>query len=197
MGFFDRLFGRNKGSKPAQQPEPRPVPVTEPVITGLALYEKVVDLITVSGELRADLKSKLKEAFEHPASFYDDMNEFILSERGLTYPEDSSKTPKFVLIDTLIEYHEMAEVDWKECEEEIRFSLTTIISAMEYNLEFTLEDRYEGSHTYEVLEQIDRLELQPGGYALAILDIQSDCYVFTVVPLNKRDEVVSLFDQLK
>jgi len=55
-----------------------------------------------------------------------------LSERGLTFPDKANLTAKFVLVDTLIDNDQMAEVDWKEDEEEIRFAINCILNAKDY-----------------------------------------------------------------
>ena len=95
MGFLSNIFGRKQNDK--SNPD-------------LATYEEVVDRIVISDTLKHDLKVKLKQAFVDPKSFYDDHNDFMLSERVLTYPKDTLLTPKFVLIDTLQDHGQMAEV---------------------------------------------------------------------------------------
>ena len=72
----------------------------------------------VSESLKTELNTKLKQAFENPESFYNETNDFILSERGLTYPQNVSLTSKFVLVDTLIANDHMTEVDWKSSEKD-------------------------------------------------------------------------------
>jgi hypothetical protein len=105
MGFLSKLLGQKQAA--TKRPN-------------FEFYERVVDYTVVSDSLRDDLKIKLKQAFEDPKSFYDHHNEFKLSDRGLTYPKDTLLTPKFVLVDTLQDNGQMAEVDWKEEESEIR-----------------------------------------------------------------------------
>lgn len=182
MGILSNFFGQKQNGKPGPN---------------LALYEKVVNHIVVSDTLKKDVKTRLRQAFEDPESFYDDNNDYILSERGLTYPKDALSTPKFVLIDSLQDNGEMAEVDWKEEESEIRIFLNEI--KMAKNLDFTIseDDLYEGYDTGEILKLINDKELQTQGYSIELLDINSDSYVFTVVPLCDRQEVKMLFEKLK
>lgn len=161
------------------------------------VYEKVVDIIVVSEYLKDTLKLKLKQAFEKPKSFYDDNNKFILSERGLTCPKDILLTPKFVLIDTMIDNGQMAEVDWKEDEQEIRLELVQIIKAKNYDLEFSGENSYDNTDTFNIIESIKQKELRPLGYSLEILDINSDSYVFTIVPLDKQKAVEAMFSKMR
>ena len=190
MGFLSKLFGKeqNDKSKPENQ---------KPAIADITFYEKVIDRIAVSDELKNDLKRALKQAFEDPKSFYDDNNEFILSDRGLKYPKDTLLTAKFVLIDTLQDNGQMAEVDWKEEESEIRIAVNEILKAKEYDFALSYDDLYEDKDTDEIIQLIDQKELKPNGYSLALLDINSDSYVFTIVPLNEKNEVAEMFAILK
>ena len=162
----------------------------------LAFYEKLIDLIVVSPTLQETLQINLKKAFEDPKSFYDDHNEFILSERGLTYPSDLSQTPKFVLIDLLEENGEMTEIDWKERESEIRLYLNQIRVAKKYNFSLVDDDLYTGFKTDKILRLIDEKELSPQGYSIAELDIGSDSHPLTIVPLEIVKEVKLMFQEL-
>lgn len=197
MGLFSKLFGQkeNKAKELLKKDNAKPIAVS--IKPNFEFFEKVVDNIVVSETLQKDLKIKLKRAFENPKSFYDDNNEFILSERGLTFPQDTLLTPKFVFVDTLQENEQMAEVDWKEEEEEIRFAINAIIKAKNYNIKLSDGTKYDDNDTFEIIELIDKEELNPLGYSLQILDIDSDSYVFTIVPLEKQQEVETMFAILK
>ena len=118
MGFFSKIFGQKTIDKN------EPVQLNTP--TDLQHYLEITEFVVVSEALKNELKQQLKQAFENPKSFYDSDNEFILSERGLTFPANANLTAKFVLVDTLIDNDQMAEVDWKEDEEEIRFAINRI-----------------------------------------------------------------------
>lgn len=182
MGFLSNIFGQKHNDKPNAD---------------LAFYEEVVDHIVISDALKNDLKVKLKQAFEDPKSFYDENNDFILSERGLSYPKDALLTPKFVLIDTLQDNGQMAEVDWKEEESEIRIFLNEIRMAKNYDFILSDDDLYEGHDTGEIIKLIDEKELKTKGYSIELLDINSDSYVFTIVPLNNKQEVKKMFEKLR
>lgn len=194
MGFFSNLFGQRSRDK--TKPSTSDKSLTNNPKTDFALYEETVDHIVVSESLQSDLKLKLKQAFEDPRSFYDDDNEFILSERGLTYPDDVALTPKFVLIDTMEDEDQIAEVDWKEDEDEIRFAINRIMKAKNYA---TISDelKYAVLDTLEIIKKINHDELKPMGHSLEILDINSDSYVFTIIPIDKHRDVSELFLKLK
>lgn len=181
MGFFSNIFGRKQIDK---------------FIPDLAFYENVVDHIVISETLKSDLKANLKKAFEDPKSFYDHNNEFILY-RGLTYPQDTLLTAKFVLIDILEVNAQMAEVDWKEDESEIRLSLNEIRGSKNYDFTLSENDLYEGYSTGEIIKLIDEKELNIQGYSIEVLDINADSYVLTIVPLNNKQEVKLMFEKLK
>ena len=181
MGFLSSIFGQKKNEK---------------LNPDLAFYEKVVSRIVISEALKSNLKTELKQAFEDPKSFYDYNEEFTFSERGLTYPKDALLTPKFVLIDTLQDNGEMAEVDWKEEECEVRTFLNEIRKAKNYDFKISHDDLYEGHDTGEIITLIDEKELKSQGYSIVLLDINSDSYVFTVVPLSDKKEVTMMFEKL-
>lgn len=99
MGLFAKLLGRkNKDIAVADNTKS----VLQRTVPNLELYTQLVNNIVVSETLKSQLRTNLKLAFENPKVFYDEHNAFILSERGLTFPDDTLLTPKFVLIDTLI-----------------------------------------------------------------------------------------------
>jgi uncharacterized protein involved in tolerance to divalent cations len=188
MGFFSNLFGHKSEAKNHSilgQSKP-----------DFELYEKVIDSIVETEILNTDLKTKIKQSIEDPKSFYNYKNDFILSERGLTYPKDKSLTSKFVLVDSLIEARQMTEVDWKEDEEEVRLWINEIAKTKDFKLNLSTEKKY-GNETLEVIQSIDKYELRPLSYAIEILDIDSDSYVFTIIPLDRQNEVQQLFAKLK
>lgn len=68
-----------------------------------------------------------------------------------------------------------AYIDWKEETEEITSSLQEAIDNLGYPLKVEEIDVEDDDDTYEVLKKIHRY-LNKKGYALAILDTDSDCY---------------------
>lgn len=163
----------------------------------LELYEKLVDAIAVSAEVQIRLKTALKEAFENPRSFYDEDEKYVLAWRGLTFSRHAHLTQKFVLIDKLIEANQMAEVDWKEDEEEVRDWINKILETKKYDFKLSGEIKYEDEETFEMLNLINDDELKTNGFCLEILDIDSDGYVFTIVPLDQKKLVAEMFARLK
>ena len=181
MGLLSNIFGKKQNDK------------TKP---DLVFYEKIIELIVVSDTLKDTLKTNLKQVFENPKSFYGDNDEFILSDRGLTYTNDSLQTSKFVLIDIMRDNDEMTEIDWKESESEIRVYMNEIITAKNYDFAITYDDLYEGLDTDKILKLINEQELEPQGYSIVILDIGSDSYIFTIVPSKDKKEVKEMFEKL-
>ncbi|MHC5310366.1 DUF6630 family protein [Myroides sp. LJL116] len=195
MGIFSKFFGIAKTSKSETTLNDKSTPVESKI--NVEFYQKLIDTIVTSESLKNELKIKIQQAFKNPKSFYDEDDEFILSERGLTFCEDDSLTPKFVLVDTLKDNDQMAEVDWKEDEHEIRFVLNKIIKAKGYNFKLSEDLSYQNNQTFEIIELINEKELKPIGFSLEILDIDSDSYVFTVIPSENQKEVQWMFDTLK
>lgn len=169
-----------------------------PVLPPIELYENIVNSLVTSELLKNELTIKIKRAYEDPQSFYDTSGKYILSERGLVYSKKDSTTPKFVLIDTLIDNDQMIEVDWKEAEEDIRYGLNKIIESKGYNFQLSEDNLYdEDEETFEIIYSISDEELQPLGYSIEMIDINSDSYVLTVVPLNIHKQVKNLFEKIK
>jgi hypothetical protein len=189
MSLLSDLFNFDRKPK-------APAESAAPARPGIEVYHAVIDLITVSNELKAQLSSDVQRAFEAPQSFYQE-DEYTLAERGLRFPKDGPLTPKFVLIDTLINHGQMAEVDWKASEEDLRFALNEILAAKGFPLDLPAAEQYDDPDTFSVFESIEAEELQPRGYCLAFLDIDSDSYVFTVVPLVQQPQVEELLAKLK
>jgi hypothetical protein len=187
MGFFSSFFGRRErqSSDTARQPTAE-----------LPAYNQLINSIVSPENLQSKLLTDVTRAFEAPQSFYE-ATEYVLAQRGLTYPQDAALTPKFVFIDTLIDHQQMAEVDWKEAEDEIRAQIRQIMAAKQFPISIASEEQYENKPTHEIIELIDEQELTPIGYSLQVLDIHSDSYVFTIVPLSQAEEIAALFAQLK
>lgn len=197
MGFFSKLFGQQTTDKPKSKSEsvqPLPVKTTK---LNLEYYKGVIDTIVTSEGLKDDLNIKLKQAFENPKSFYNETNDFILSERGLTYPQNAAVTSKFVLVDTLIANDHMTEVDWKSSETEVRAAINHVLTGKNYSLSIPISNIFNKNDTFETIQAIDAEELRPAQYSLQILDIDSDSYVFTIVPLDKEQEVIEMFEKLR
>ncbi len=196
MGFFSKLFGNKQKNEVETNGIIKPALSTHSITPDLLTYENVVDNIAISKELQTEVKTMIKQAFQNPKSFYDESNEFILSDRGLTYPKDSNLTPKFVFVDKMISAGQMTEVDWKEEEEEIRLEITKIAEKKGYHLPLSAKIKYT-EDTSQTLLSINDKELEPMGYCLQIFDINSDSYVFTIVPLNKKQLITNMFNKLK
>jgi hypothetical protein len=163
----------------------------------LKLYMELIESIAVSEKLQADLKLALEEAFENPQSFYDQDGEYLLAWRGLNFSESSRLTPKFVLTDKMIEANQMAEIDWKEDEAEIRPIINQILRAKNFDFNISVEMKYENEDTFKILDLINGNELKANGYSLKCLDIDSDSYVFTVVTADQEKRVTEMFEKLK
>jgi hypothetical protein len=197
MSFLSRLFGQKQDSSARPQSGIQQQQALKTTRPDFEFYQKVVDVVVVYEALKNDLNTKLKQAFENPKSFYNEANDFILSERGLTYPQDALLTPKFVFVDTLQDNNQMTEVDWKSPEIEVRGALNRVLKGKNYEFAITNEKLYNKNDTFETLQLIDSNELKPAGYSLQILDIGSDSYVCTIVPLDKAQEVNAMFGKMR
>lgn len=57
--------------------------------------------------------------------------------------------------------------------------------------------KYADLDISEIIKKINDDELKPMGHSLEILDINSDSYVFTIIPIDKHLDVSELFLKLK
>ena len=168
------------------------------VAHSIELYEDIINSIAVSETLKNELKIKIKQAFENPEVFYNTKGKYILSERGIKYSDEGKFTPKFVLIDTLIDNDQMIEVDWEEAEEDVRYGLNKIIESKGYKFQISEDNLYdEDDETHEIIYSIDDEELQPLGYCIEMINIDSDSHILTIVPLSIQQKVKELLKKLE
>ncbi|MGW5740150.1 DUF6630 family protein [Amycolatopsis sp. NPDC003861] len=127
------------------------------------------------------------------AAAHDDQEAFLqahaerLDERGIDEPFDL--LPWIALVDALTDQGLLAEVDWKEAPEEITGRLRGLRSAP------VADDGWTPAGnelpTYDFLEEAGT-RLHRAGTALAVLDIESDCYPLVLLPADRGAELVRL-----
>ncbi|VVJ17999.1 Uncharacterised protein [Amycolatopsis camponoti] len=111
-----------------------------------------------------------------------------LDDRGIDEPFPG--LPWIALVDALADHGLLAEVDWKEASGEIAARLRELRSAPRTDELWTSLGESD-LPTYEFLEAAgDRLA--GTGTALAVLDIESDCYPLVLVPSARADDLVAL-----
>ncbi|WP_063775738.1 DUF6630 family protein [Streptomyces odonnellii] len=114
-----------------------------------------------------------------------------LDERGIDEPVDDLAW--IALVDALTARGLLAEVDWKESGEEIRRQVRALESRPATD-PWSLSgeaDRAEELDTYAFLTRYGALHLDVGT-ALAVLDIESDCYPLVLLPAARAAELTSL-----
>ncbi|NUT92854.1 MAG: hypothetical protein HOY78_12615 [Saccharothrix sp.] len=111
-----------------------------------------------------------------------------LDERGIDEPVE--ELAWIALVDALADHGLLAEVDWKESPDEIAGQLRALRSAPEAEELWTSLARGE-SETHEFLEAAGE-RLHGTGTALAVLDIESDCYPLVLLPAERADDLVAL-----
>ncbi|MGW2183072.1 DUF6630 family protein [Streptomyces sp. NPDC001732] len=95
------------------------------------------------------------------------------------------------LVDALHDHQLLAEFDWKEDSEEIRAQLTTLASRPSVD-PWTLFEADETSlPTHEFLTACGR-HYREVGAALAVLDIESDCYPVVCLRAEQAEELTAL-----
>lgn len=95
------------------------------------------------------------------------------------------------LVDALHERKLLAEFDWKEDADEIRFGLQGLASRPSVDPWALFDDAESELTTHDFLEACGR-HYREVGAALVVLDIESDCYPVAGLRAGRVDELVSL-----
>lgn len=111
-----------------------------------------------------------------------------LDDRGIDEPFPGLAW--IALVDALADHGLLAEVDWKEAPDEIAAQLRALRSAPRADELWTSPAESE-LPTYEFLELAGN-RLHGTGTALAVLDIESDCYPLVLLPAARAGDVVAL-----
>ncbi|MGW4489782.1 DUF6630 family protein [Amycolatopsis sp. NPDC004368] len=111
-----------------------------------------------------------------------------LGQRGIDEPFDG--LPWIALVDALDDHGLLTEIDWKESPDDITAGLRNLRSAPQSDkLWATLAE--SELPTYEFLEEAGE-QLHALNTALAVLDIESDCYPLVLLPTNRGDDLLEL-----
>ncbi|MEU0697151.1 DUF6630 family protein [Streptomyces niveus] len=112
-----------------------------------------------------------------------------LDDRGIDEPFPGLAW--IALVDALHERKLLAEFDWKESAEEIRFGLRGLASRPSVD-PWTLFEGGESELTTHDFLEVCGLHYREVGAALVVLDIESDCYPVAGLRADRVDELVSL-----
>ncbi|MFF2008524.1 hypothetical protein ACFVWY_05535 [Streptomyces sp. NPDC058195] len=112
-----------------------------------------------------------------------------LEERSVYEPVP--ELPRIALVDALYAHGLLAEFDWKEHPEEIRAQLRLLGSAPTADPWVLFEDGDLRLATYDFLEVCGR-RYRDVGAALAVIDLESDCYPVVCLRAARAAELTSL-----
>jgi hypothetical protein len=112
-----------------------------------------------------------------------------LGERGIHEPV--AELAWIALVDALFEHGLLAEFDWKEDPQEIRAQLGTLASRPAIDPWVLLEAGEMSLPTHEFLMACGR-HYRDVGAALAVLDIESDCYPVVCLRAAQVGELTTL-----
>jgi len=147
-------------------------------------------LIAVATLLAPDVpqvRDRAAAAHDDPAAY---LREHIdrLDERGIDEP--FAGLAWIALVDALTDHELLAEVDWKEAPDEIAGRLRVLRSAPPADEIWTSLAEAE-LPTFEFLELAGK-RLAGVGTALAVLDIESDCYPLVLLPSARAGDLPGL-----
>ncbi|MCE7010166.1 hypothetical protein LWC34_46295 [Kibdelosporangium philippinense] len=131
-----------------------------------------------------DVADRVVHAYTDPDSYLR-AHADQLDNRGIDEP--IPELAWIALVDALADHGLLAEVDWKESADEIVAQLRGLRSSSAAVDRITITDL----DTYEFLALAGD-QLRAAGTALAVLDIESDCYPLVLLPAERATELVSL-----
>jgi hypothetical protein len=141
-------------------------------------------LVAVAALLAPDVP----EVAGRTAAAHDDPGAYLvahadrLDERGIDEP--IPELAWIALVDALADHDLLAEVDWKEAADEIVGRLRALRSAPP-------DEAWSDLPTHEFLVWAGN-QLAAAGTALAVLDIESDCYPLVLLPAGRAGELERL-----
>lgn len=152
----------------------------------LSVRDALIAIATLLAPDAPDVASRAADAHTDPEAFLRTHAD-RLDERGIDEP--LPELAWIALVDALTDHDLLAEVDWKEAAEDIIDQLRELRSSPQ---DWTwAADCDTDLPTYDFL-QLAGTKLRDAGTALAVLDIESDCYPLVLLPAARADELVTL-----
>ncbi|WNV86283.1 DUF6630 family protein [Umezawaea sp. Da 62-37] len=145
--------------------------------------------------LAALLAPGLPDVADRVTSAHDDPGGYLrthadrLDDRGVDEPIPNLAW--IALVDALTDHGLLAEVDWKEEPEEVTARLRALRSTPDASAWTWLDGTDTEIPTYDFLELAGD-GLHAAGTALAVLDIESDCYPLVLLPSTQGPDLVDL-----
>jgi hypothetical protein len=165
----------------------------------IALAKKIVG--NGNDEVIVKLEKKFLRYFDDPNTVFQD-GEYVyetnreLDEniyRGFS-DEDPNQTYFFIMLDTLINSNFISEADWKVEFEDFDHFLKRIIRTKGYNIQSPVQDLTELFSGELIFTAQEKFKVTD--YRLLLIDIESDCYVYTVIPKEEIDEIQAGFSKI-
>ncbi|MEU2673992.1 DUF6630 family protein [Streptomyces sp. NPDC007164] len=135
-----------------------------------------------------DVAEQVLHAYDDPEG-YARTHAAQLDERGIHEPV--AELAWIALVDALFEHRLLAEFDWKEDPQEIRAHLRTLVSRPSVDPWALFEADEMSLPTHEFLMACGR-HYRDVGAALAVLDIESDCYPVVCLRAAQVEELTTL-----
>ncbi|MFH9610926.1 DUF6630 family protein [Streptomyces sp. NPDC017448] len=148
----------------------------------------LAEIASLLAPAHPDVADEVLRAHDDPNGYVDAFEE-RLGERGVDEPVDNLAW--IALIDALAARGLLAEFDWKEDAEEIRAQLTSLESRPSTDPWLLSGPAETSLPTYDFLHACGR-RYRGIGAALAVLDIDSDCYPVVVLRAARADRLTAL-----
>ncbi|MBC9954096.1 hypothetical protein ICM05_05475 [Leucobacter sp. cx-42] len=197
MGFFD-LF---KKQKPGIAQEPQAAGAS-PSAAAPIDYSPLIEMAAIISNGDAKVATDITLLATDPAAFSAQHREW-LADFGYEADEElGSEEIRDIFAYWLVGYETPFEygayIDWKEAPEEITAQLDAALEKLGYPLttaEIAIEETGTADDTMTALSAISNL-CEMSGFALAILDTESDSYHLFIVPAESYDRLVALAESL-
>ncbi len=186
MGIFDFFSRKPRAASPATAPEPAP-PVDYAALVPMAAIISNDD-----AQVAADI-ALLATGYETFRAAYPGWCETM--SFGEVAPEHEDATVRDVFVYWLAGYetpfHYGAYIDWKAAPEDIVWQLERAAASLHAPLDFADIPFAADEDTEAALERIAQ-HVRARGYALTVIDTESDSYHLYLVPETEYDRLVTL-----
>ncbi|MCE3297265.1 MAG: hypothetical protein K0R65_2979 [Crocinitomicaceae bacterium] len=157
-------------------------------------YHTLLTTLLGENQVAHQLADQLLESDDHPISFFEKHKETHFHNRGITRAGNVEQTLCFML-DVLGKHEVVYELDWKADSEELNHALRLLSRGRIKDNLFTDQDEKDADGMYELLDMAEEL-LEEYGLAMITFPLESDSHPIALVPVDQKEKIEMLIDDL-